>query len=296
MSEVLAGFLEGKKDAPRSDRATVLEGVLGKIVAAGRAAHPEIVLSDRSFGAHLARCGAPLEDETVLDDSTHAPDLYLACAAVAGEEAAVRKLVRTHEGSITAALRRIDPSTAFVSDALQRLWDSVLIGTVSSPPRLSSFAGRGPLGGWLSIAAQRVALMMKRHEDAEGRARAGSALGDLPLEDPELVLLKQRYREPFERATRQALETLDDRERLIFRLHLVDGVTVERIAKTYGVSHSTISRWFANARQKVVIEVRRVLREALAISEQDFESLERLVVSQLDLSLSLLPAPSLSSC
>ena len=81
---------------------------------------------------------------------------------------------------------------------------------------------------------------------------------------------------------------LDDRERMVYRLHIIEGLTVERIAKTYGVSHSTISRWMASARASIVAEAQRLLRDEIRASEDDYESMSRLLVSQLDLSVSRL--------
>jgi RNA polymerase sigma-70 factor (ECF subfamily) len=276
---------------PRESPGEGLDELLAQLVARGKVAHPEVVMPNEAFVAHLAGCGAPV-DPGAPPESMWAEDLYLACAAVLGDERAIARLMSTHEVGIASSLRKIDPSPTFAADVGQRFWDAALVGTVSAPPRLAGYSGRGPLAGWIGVSVQRLALMSLRHEQAEGRARrAVTAEAEAVLQDPELVMLKQRYREPFRVATEKALEALDDRERLIFRLHLVDGVTVERIGQTYGVSHSTVSRWFAKAREKVVAEIQRALRDELAISEEEFESLKRLVLSQMDLSLTMLPAP-----
>jgi RNA polymerase sigma-70 factor (ECF subfamily) len=273
-------------DGPCDD----VEAVLSELCARGQAAHPGLSLPDEAFAAHLARCGTLVSG---TGDSIHAEDLYLACACLRGEEPAIGLLVTTHRQTVVITLSRIDPSPAFVDDVQQRFWDAALVGTMSAPPRLSIYSGRGSLAGWVAVAVQRVALMMRRHEEAEGRARRTAEDADAALQDPELAFIKERYRDRFRAATEQALQRLDDRERMIFRLHLVDGVTIERIGRAYGVSHSTISRWFASARDKVIEEVQRVIREDLKISPADFDSLKRLVISQLDVSLSMLPAPRL---
>jgi RNA polymerase sigma-70 factor (ECF subfamily) len=62
----------------------------------------------------------------------------------------------------------------------------------------------------------------------------------------------------------------------------------QRIAKTYGVSHSTVSRWMAAARASIVAEAQRLLRDEMQASPDDYESMSRLLVSQLDLSVSRL--------
>jgi RNA polymerase sigma-70 factor (ECF subfamily) len=241
---------------------------------------------DVIFAAHIARCGAVVSAAATV----YAEDLYLACACLEGEEAAVSLLMDTHRPALVNALGRIDAAPAFVDEALQRFWDAALVGTLSAPPRLSTYSGLGALAGWIAVSAQRVALMMRRHEEAEGRARRAVEEAEAALTDPELSFIKERYRGRIRTVTQRALEVLDDRERMIFRLHLVDGVTIERIGHVYGVSHSTISRWFAAARGKVAEEAQRVIREEMNISAADFDSLRRLVISQLDMSLSMLPA------
>jgi RNA polymerase sigma-70 factor (ECF subfamily) len=273
--------------SPRAN-SDALESLLHDLWIRGRTAYPDFDVPDEAFVAHLARCGAVV---AATGDSVHAEDLYLACACLRRDEAAIKLLVTMTRPMLTSALSRIDPSPAFVDDVQQRFWDSVLVGTISTPPRLSIYSGHGALAGWVGVGAQRVALMMRRHEQAEGRARDAAEHGDAASHDPELAFIRDRYLDQFRAATQKALDTLDDRERMIFRLHVVDGVTIDRIARGYGVSHSTVSRWFGSARAKVVEEVERVIREELDISPADFDSLKRLVISQLDVSLSMLSAP-----
>lgn len=256
------------------------------LYARGRAAHPEIEVTEEAFVAHLARCGARLTEDAA--DGIHAEDLYLASACIGGIERAIEKVMSTHRANLEVVLNRMAPSPDFVDEVLQRFWDAALVGTISAPPRIGTYSGRGPLAGWIAVGVQRVALMILRHEQAEGRARRFGEDVDAIAQDPELAFIKDRYREQFREATQKALSTLDDRERMIFRLHLVDGVTIERIARSYGVAHSTISRWFAGAREKVIREAERVICTELQLSPREFDSMKRLVVSQLDLSLSAL--------
>jgi RNA polymerase sigma-70 factor (ECF subfamily) len=129
--------------------------------------------------------------------------------------------------------------------------------------------------------------MARRHEDAEERAGKGAAAeAQLVSHDPELAFMKGHFREQFQRAVSAALLVLDDRQRMIYRLHLIDGRTVDSIAKMYQVSQSTVSRWLADTRKSVIAEARRILSEELKLSGQEFESIAGLMVSQLDLSVS----------
>jgi RNA polymerase sigma-70 factor (ECF subfamily) len=258
------------------------------LYARGRAAYPDLDVPDDRFATHLGRCNARVRHDPA--SSIHAEDLYLACACLCGVEHAIETLIAAHQSSLIATLRPTAPSSDAIDDALQRFWDAALVGTMSAPPRIATYSGRGPLGGWIAVGVQRMLLMIRRHESAEDRARRFGDDLDAAVGDPELDFIKDRYRDQFQVATQKALAALDDRERMIFRLHLVDGVTIERIAQSYGVSHSTISRWFAGAREKVIKEAERAIRSELQISPHEFDSIKRLVLSQLDLSLSGLVA------
>jgi RNA polymerase sigma-70 factor (ECF subfamily) len=278
--------VRGDGESPVNSRA--LDLLLLALYTRGRAAHRDIDLADAAFAEHLGRCGAPVE---IGGDGAgiHAEDLYLCCAALRGSSLAVEQLRRANRPVLAGYLRHVDGSPAFVDEIEQRLWDTLLVGTIDSPPKLAGYAGRGPLAGWLGVSAQRLALMQRRGEAAE--ERAADRLGieaDLLEADPELAFVKDRLRDQFRGALNSGLEALSDRDRLIYRLHVVDGLSLDRIAKMYGVAQSTVSRRMASARDSIVAEAKRVLREELHIAPEEYESLARLLVSRLDLSVSRL--------
>ena len=74
----------------------------------------------------------------------------------------------------------------------------------------------------------------------------------------------------------------------LLRLHLVNGVTVDKIGKMFNVSQATASRWLAAAREIVLDDVQATLGERLGATPDELASLAGLVASRLDLSLSLL--------
>jgi len=260
---------------------------LAVLCARGRGAYSGIAVDDLVFAAHLGRCDADVENGAPVD--IHAEDLYIACAALLADEAAVRTLREGHRAVLARYLRAVDASPEFLDEVEQRLWDAALIGSITAPAKLASYSGRGPLSAWLGIAGQRIALMIRRSEAAEKRALDNVALdAHLAMVDPELAFVKEHLRAPFQRAVVDALKVLDDRQRMIYSLHVVDGLTIERIGKMYGVRHSTVSRWMAGARAAVVAEARRLLKNELQVAGVEFDSLARLLASQLDLSISLI--------
>jgi RNA polymerase sigma-70 factor (ECF subfamily) len=285
MGSLAAAFLAAAKLA--EPEPPELEQALERLGERGRVAHPEITLDLGIFAAHLSRCGAVPTSPTV-----HAEDLYLACAALLGDEVAVEKIRRVHRPVVIGYLRHIDASGAFVDEVEQRLWDGALVGSEKAAAKLAAYAGHGALAGWVGIAAQRLALMIRRHEAAEERAvDRVAAEAELLVDDPELAFIKGKLRDDFRRALSHALGTLGDRDRLIYRLHLVDGLTVETIGRMYGVSHSTVSRWLARVRESVIGEAQRLLRDEMGLTPAEFDSVAGLVVSQLDLSVSRILKP-----
>jgi RNA polymerase sigma-70 factor (ECF subfamily) len=172
----------------------------------------------------------------------------------------------------------------------------LFVGSGEAPPRIATYSGRGPIAGWLKVAAVRLAV-------DELRATRGSPERSVDVEvlerlapvatEPELAYLRARYQAAFEDALKQALTALTPQQRTLLRLHYVDRVAVEKLGRMNGVHGSTISRWIASARATLLVEARRLVGVTFAVSDSEYESLLRVVRSGLHLSLArLLPAPS----
>lgn len=252
--------------------------------AAG-AAWPDVTLDSERFAAHVASSrregGAAPE---------HLADLYLACAAAAGDGAAARALDARILAAVEPAIRRVDASASFVDEVRQLLRMRLLVGVDGAPPRLAEYRGRGPLVAWARVAAVRIALNLKRDERP---ADAGDeVLGELAAADPdpEIRHLVTLYRAELGAALRAAFGALGDRERTLLRLHYVDHLKLAQIAALYRVHESTASRWIGAAVESVSMGARRRLTERLALSPSTLDSLTRLVRSDLDLSLGRLLA------
>ncbi|MFO0615642.1 MAG: sigma factor-like helix-turn-helix DNA-binding protein [Polyangiaceae bacterium] len=93
--------------------------------------------------------------------------------------------------------------------------------------------------------------------------------------DPAIQDLLARSKDNVKRAFASALTTLEPRERNALRLHLLDGVPVEKIAQTYGVHRVTASKWMSAAKQKIAAHVRAQLAEELGLSGAELESVVR---------------------
>jgi RNA polymerase sigma-70 factor, ECF subfamily len=257
----------------------------------GRAAFPQLPLECDVFAAHLIRVASAGEEETrPALDALAIEDLYLACACIHGTSGAAEQVRDRHGRTIDDAIGRIARGRD-AGEIAQQLLHDILVGSPHSGPKIALYGGRAPLDRWLQVAAQRAALGWVRGHQMDQRVRDAVAKEPQAKSDPELGYLKDRYRGEFEDAMKRALEGAPDRERALLRLHLVNGLTVDKIGKMYGVSQPTASRWLAAAREYLLEQVKNTLAERIGASPEEIASLAGLVASRLDLSLSRLLKP-----
>jgi RNA polymerase sigma-70 factor (ECF subfamily) len=102
---------------------------------------------------------------------------------------------------------------------------------------------------------------------------------------PALAVMKAKYRDEFKRAFHAAVAALSDRERLLLRQAELDGLSIDELAKFYGVHRATTARWVESAREAVLKKTQEALAERLAIASAEVASIMRLIRSSLDVSL-----------
>jgi RNA polymerase sigma-70 factor (ECF subfamily) len=245
---------------------------------------PDLPFDRARLVANIARAAGD-DVETGLRD-LYVEDMALALACAEGLPNALGHCDRLCAGAIAAAVARVDHSADLRDEVRQILWQRIFVGTAADAPRIHSYAGRGPLPAWVAVAAQRVALDLRR---SAARSAGGDPLVDqlLPAsEHPEIDYLRTRYKAEFEAAVREALGGLADRDRLLLKLTIVSGLSHEQLANIYRVNQSTITRWIARAREAVLEETERRVCAALRMPPGEFRSLAGLLLSRLDLSIS----------
>lgn len=272
---------------PQGDAGTQQQ--IRDLYARGRRLYPAFALDETAFASHLARCGA---HHSVPTDLAHVGDLFLAAAALSGDPRAVLELTRHCSPAVSRYTGRVTGASADLDDVAQELWKLLLMGTGNEPPKLAIYSGRGPLSAFVGITAQRIALRRALRADAATRAARAAVEMDALTLDPELSIVKESYRKSFQEAVAEALLALDDRARMVLRMHVVDRVSLERIARAYDVRQSSVSRWLEKARRQVAQDTYRALKARLQLSQSDLRSIRGLVASQLDMSISRLLRPA----
>ncbi|MCP3102523.1 sigma-70 family RNA polymerase sigma factor [Myxococcus sp. K15C18031901] len=279
-------FVESLSPAARSlADAVEMESLLDSWLAAGRAAWPEVALSDEDFLRHVAERLASGVDLATLP----AADLYLACACARGLASAHAALERDVLPRVAPAVARIRGGGVDTAEVLQHLRQRLLVPDAEEGalPRIAEYQGAGTLVAWLRAAAVRTALNLQRSEGRRARVEEDAEVGVLTGGglDVELDYLRRRHREDFRAVLADALAALSSRERTVLRLHVVEGLSLERIGAMYQTHKSTVSRWVAHAREALLTGARERLAERLQLSSEELYSLMRAVRSQLDLSL-----------
>jgi RNA polymerase sigma-70 factor, ECF subfamily len=218
----------------------------------------------------------------------NASDLLLAMACARGQRAALAQLEHRHLSLVGEFISQVGREAAFVDEVRQRLREKLLVGVAGSAPKMADYAGRGPLGGWIRVAAIRTATNCRRDErPPESKLR--SVL--MSQADPELAAAKRQASAQVGAAMRRGLAALSPEDRSLLKMHHVDGLTVDQLAPLFRAHRSTVARWINRAREQALKVTLEVLREELGHDSRAARSLLRFARSQLDLSLPRLLGP-----
>jgi RNA polymerase sigma-70 factor (ECF subfamily) len=285
-AELLARAEKAVADALRG--AQGLDTTLRAHLDAARRAWPEVQVDDARFVAHVAR-SLPDEDTADALAKLHATDIYLALACGMGDVRAIAEFEKRFIVDVPDALAHL-AAKAQPDEVVQVLRAKLLVAEEGREPKILDYSGRGPLAGWLRIAAIRTALDLARRRANERTSSSADALLDVPaaVEDPELEHIRARHRADFKRAFEEALRSISKEDRNILRLHLVDGLNIDEIGTIFQVHRATAARWIARCRERVHDETRRILTERLRIGDSELRSILGIVRSQLDLSINRL--------
>lgn len=261
-----------------------LEAALAKLVRDARAAWPEVNMEAGAFLRYVAeRLPSTGEAHEVLA-GLRAADVFLAFACVRGDARALEALDAHVLSQAGAWLPREEP--ALVDELRQRLRQRLLLAVGGTPPKLASYSGRGPLGQWVRAVALRLHIDERRAAPRELPLEAApAALEERLGTDAELAFIRERHQEDFRVAFRAALGRLEARERNLLRLHHVHGLSMDAVSATYQAPRSTVARWIARARERLLALTRDELTARLKLGPDELDSLLRLVCSQLDVSL-----------
>jgi RNA polymerase sigma-70 factor (ECF subfamily) len=172
--------------------------------------------------------------------------------------------------------------------ARQRIDRDVANDTVQQPRRACrrqqplAYSGTGDLRGWLRVSALRAAIRAQRKQALA--VSEDAALADAAL-DVNLQYQRRLYETEFRAAFGEALANLTPRQRNLLKHSILHGANSDDLGALYQVHRATAARWLADARDELAADTQRRMIAKLAIDRADYDSILRLIHSQLDLSV-----------
>lgn len=281
--DLLSAFLSHLASAPPD-----VAALSARVVAvhdAARRRWPELSASPAAFGQFLAARVDPGDDPQDALARLRGDDLYLACACLEGDPRALQALDASCIAPVADKLRRAGLPAEVVADARQKAAEILLVPGERSGPRLATYSGRGDLIGWLYVVIAREARRLAQREARYAPPDSVDIADETVGADPELTHLKATYHEAFRAAFHAAMDELDERERNLLRQHLLDGLSIDRIAALHQVHRATAARQLARVREKLAERTRARMMGQLGVGEADSDGILRLIRSQLDLSI-----------
>lgn len=263
-------------------------GLLAPVVVAAwqraRAAHPAIgvtAIELFAFAGERIRDGEPGPEL----ERRHVADLYLACGCARGDAAALAILEQQTLPVVERGLGGFKLSSDARRELVQVLRERMLVAN-DGPPGIAQYDGRAPLAIWLRVCAARMGIRQRdrdrRVADLEERQLEQLAPG---VPNPELTYLRRLYGDQFQAAFREAVATLEPRERNLLRHSVIDELGIDQIAAIYHVHRATAARQLNQARATLVAATRECMRVALRVSETELESILRVIMSMADVTL-----------
>jgi RNA polymerase sigma-70 factor (ECF subfamily) len=251
-----------------------------------RQAWPSLYLDPLVFLAYLA--SRVPEDMEFSRISSHMQlgEVYLTCACRENVHGAVDLFEATYGESINSALRPLNLAPDNFAEVRQSLRHRLFLGGESSGPAIDKYSGVGSLRAWVCVVAVREAIALFRQQDRQ-KTMDERALVDMPaLEaDPELAHMKSIYREEFRTAFSSAMASLGAKDRTLLRQTYIDGLTIDQLGQIYRVHRSTAARRVERVRDILLAATQEHLMNQLSLSQEDVESMIRLINSQIDISI-----------
>lgn len=176
------------------------------------------------------------------------PEKDLIRAALAGDESAFEELVVSHEAAVLRVLRLLGIPRDDRDDVAQDVFIRIF-------RYLDGFRPGRPFAGWvyrITVNAAhdyRSRARRRRQEEVEWMPSLDETAGDDPAPDSADDRLDLRQR------LERALDVLSERERAVFVLREIEGLSTREVARSLGITGITVRRHLGRAR----LSLRRAL-------------------------------------
>ena len=210
-------------------------------------------------------------------DEIHADDLCLVIACERGDEKAWEELVAKYDATVKAAARKIAPNSEDAEELAGSIWADLYglrqDAAGNRKSKLGYYSGRGSLGGWLRAIVSQSAIdefrkqskLVQIEEDREfENIASGVSSNDHHAahgNDPELILTEKRTAADVTAALKNAIERLEDEDRLVLKLYYFDDLKLKEIGQMFGYHEATASRRLVRIQADIRKAVERELKK-----------------------------------
>jgi RNA polymerase sigma-70 factor (ECF subfamily) len=289
--EVTAAFLD-RLDTARRAKLSGWEPRLPGWLAMARQAWPDVGVAPESFLEWLV---GRLPTGEAGAEGLRVSELYLVFACARGDAAALRSFEQHYMPESDVSLMRLRLSASQRDELRQLLRQKLLVAEGGAEPRIASYGGKGDLRRWVRAVAMREGLVLLRKNTPEVEVEQQFfEVFPVAAEDLELQHARREYQVEFKRAFEEALASLTPEERNLIRRHFIDGLTTPQLAALHGMHRVTMFRRLKQVCEALVERTRKLLLERLPMTDRELASLNRLIRSQLDVSLERLLPPAVS--
>jgi RNA polymerase sigma-70 factor (ECF subfamily) len=286
MAGLVQTFLEHLGERPAVEPPELAEE-LASAIRRAREAWPGNEVDDERFAAELARRVPAGSSPAQALASIHVADVYLAVACALGNAFALAEFDRRHAPEIRSTVTRMGFSQSIADETLQVMREELFVVAPAREPRILNYAGASELRSWLRAVAARTGLRVGR-EPRHKTTELHEALSAANDDDLEIDYLKRTYGDLFQQVFAEALAGLEASERLLLKQRFSHQLSIEDLARLYGVHGSTASRRVTDARERLLMAVRDGMMQRLNVGRAEVSSILRLIHSQLDITLSSL--------
>jgi RNA polymerase sigma-70 factor, ECF subfamily len=288
-----AAFLAQRPPDSEAGSMEDLEAALERALEAGRTAWPEVQIGGDDFAAYLGERTDPGEAPVAALSSLHLTDLYLACACASGEPRAIAALEDKYLIWVGPQVASLDASKTFADEMRQTLRIRLLMGKHDArgptEPKIIQYRGKAKLASWLAVIATRTAIDLTKKEAR--LTELDEVLEVASAESPELELLRGRYLGNFQTAVKdavvEAMSVLTPEERNLLRWHLVEKLSLRKIAALRGSNVSAMSREYARIRASIRECIVEKLRAQTGLPRKELDSLMTVLISRITLTSGL---------
>lgn len=275
-SEILVREFLAARGHDEGALAPEVRAALHEVVRRAQEEEPSIEIEASAFVRYVGERSRNVPDLPEHLSKLRAGDLWLACGCAAGDKHALVRFQERFGPDIEVAIARSGNADVSPEDFRQHLLGKLFTAPGDSAPRITEYGGHGSLRGWLRITIVRQVIDFVRRTQ---RRDLGHQVDETELlelraaaSDPELAYVRNSYQAELRGALTEGFATLTPRERNLLRQFLIHRMSIDDVARIYGIHRATAHRWRLRAQEKLLGTTRDSLRKRLGQNSREIDN------------------------